>query len=145
INRGRWSGLEGSLLELERMGRADFLALGLTEWDLRKIAAARLIEVSIPFREEKVGWEARIFPWEAMLSAATKAIRGDDSLYVVRHLNRSRSESRPLARNSVLYAQSIPHALRDVWGFAGEKKRVLGNLSEAKKFKQFEAMDVSRD
>ena len=146
INRARWSGLDMSLLEVERMGRDDFLSLGLTESDLRKIADARLVEVSIPFETEKIGWEARIFPWEAMLSAATKSIRGNQSLYVVRHLARSTPESRPFADKSVLYMQSIPHGLRDHWNFGQEKKRVLGNLTSLPKpFVPIEAIDFSRE
>ena len=145
INRARWAGLDMSLLEVERMGRADFLALGLTAKNLEDIARARLVEVSIPFNEEKIGWEARIFPWEAMLSAATKSIRGNESLYVVRHLERSRPEERKFAEKSVLYVQSIPHALRDHWNFGQEKKRVMENLSLARGFEPFAAIDSSRE
>ena len=55
---------------------------------LRLLAEAELIEVSVPFRREQEGWEARIFPWEPFLHAAGKSLGAKQAVTVVRHIER---------------------------------------------------------
>jgi hypothetical protein len=127
-NRERWSKPGGPGDELVSASREVFKSMGMTEEQLSAIATARLIEVSAPYVGADDGWESRVFPWEAMLSAATKPIRGDDTLWVLRHLERVKSDARTLADAKLLYVQSLPRALRE-WNFDVEQQRVLTNLS----------------
>lgn len=64
---------------------------------LQEIGAAGLVEVSVPYAKEAYDWDARIFPWEYMLSQATKPYRSS-SLTVVRHLDHeaSAADSEPI-------------------------------------------------
>ncbi len=87
-NRDRWKDLDGGAVDLVGKSRDEFLSLGLTDDHLKQIAGAQLVEVSVPFHGTDRGLDARLFPWEVMLSAATKPIRTNRSLWVVRHLDR---------------------------------------------------------
>lgn len=80
--RGRWTGEMDQLgAEMERC----VLELGLPLASLQAIAGAGLVEVSIPFQAEEIGWATRILPWEFVLTAATKRYRSRP-LLVTRHL-----------------------------------------------------------
>ncbi|HMN96889.1 MAG TPA: hypothetical protein PKC43_10355 [Phycisphaerales bacterium] len=102
-NRARWVGdEEARRAQAERMRRELSTLLDGAPEDGESGAARRgiaalseaigstaLIEVSIPFAGEEVGWAARIFPWEYALSAVDAAAdrRGpEEPLTVVRHL-----------------------------------------------------------
>lgn len=95
-----------------------------TELDiLERLAGAEMIEVSIPFEDERTGWEYRILPWEYVLSAATGAIRRTP-LFVVRHLRRNLPPGKP-PKTGFLYVESAPGQLRQDYDFASE--RALGH------------------
>ncbi len=113
-NRERWRNTSGSGLDLANESREVFRSLGLGDDFLRAVAVAGVVEVSIPFTSEDVGWEARIFPWEALLSVATKPWRDSHSLYVVRHLVRSEEDARPSDGIGLLYVESIPAAAQEL-------------------------------
>lgn len=87
-NRRRWSAGGPDQKEQSQRSAAELTELGVTEVMLQQLAKAGLVEVSIPYVREEQGWEARIFPWEFILSAATKPYRGEIPLTVVRHLDR---------------------------------------------------------
>ena len=112
----------GEGLDLPGESREVFRSLGLDDSFLRSVAEARVVKVSIPFIREDVGWEARIFPWEALLSAATKPWRDNAPLFIVRHLKRE-LDNRPATSEDVLYVQSVPAKLR-YWDFESERQRI---------------------
>src|SRR5262249_20057192 len=85
-NRRRWADAKGTRKEKDDMAQAQLLMLGVSLADLNKLAAARIVEVSVPFTNERTGWEARVFPWEYVLSAAVRSLRASASITVVRHL-----------------------------------------------------------
>jgi hypothetical protein len=130
-NRHRWSGIDGGF-DLPARSFAFFNAIGLSAQVLKEIAEANVIEVSIPFHEN-LGEESRIFPWEAMLSAATEGVRTQKSWALVRHLeiDSELAKSPPAEvetdRPKVLFVRSIPAGLED-WGFESEEYRVRTNL-----------------
>lgn len=132
-NRRRWADAKQTRDEKDRTAYAQLLMLGLTEKEMQRIAAARLVEVVIPFENETLGWEARIIPWEFLLSAATRKIRPTGRLTVVRHLNRSQSpaggraapERKPA---SVLYVESTPGKLGSEFNFNSERRLVQSSL-----------------
>src|ERR1043166_7484750 len=104
------------------------LDLGLTDTNIQKIAADRMVEVAVPFESESEGWEARIFPWEFVLAAATREARHGEALTVMRRL--ALPHTTPAARvpTKLLYVESTPGKLRDLYSFETERALVKSNL-----------------
>lgn len=127
-NRERWSGLPPSAKkQADRAGEL-LKRLGLPETAIETIAADRLVEVAIPFRIEADGWEARIFPWEFILAGATREARRGEALTVVRRLVVPGTRPQPRSPVKVLYVESAPGKLRDVYSFDTERTLVQSNL-----------------
>jgi hypothetical protein len=98
------------------------------EAKIAQLAKASFIEVSIPFKSEKAGWETRVMPWEYLLAAATKVYRQERSLIVIRHLER---HSRPSTGTpeKVLMIESAPGKVREVYNFEAERKLLQSSLA----------------
>lgn len=131
-NRARWTGA-GKRDELAARGEALMNDLGFDDEALDRVAAARVVEVGIPYASEASGWEARIFPWEYLLSAATRRRRGGARLTVMRRLEVR--GARPAARAArrrpvVLFVESAPAGLRDDYDFDAERTLVARHLGE---------------
>src|SRR4249919_3736318 len=60
-NRNHWNKTKYALMRTNLQQQVRRFGYDPTE--LREIASSRLIEVEIPFREESIGWEARVLPW----------------------------------------------------------------------------------
>jgi hypothetical protein len=132
-NRRRWADREASREEQAERSRALLDQLGIEPERMRAIASAGLVEVSVPFVAEEVGWEARVFPWEYALSGATRAVRRGLPLTVVRHLDRLGRRS-PRPRSSIerlLFVEAAPCGLRAGFSFDSERKLVQSNLGLA--------------
>ena len=95
--------------------------LGVEGSHLDKIAKAGIAEIEIPYEEEEKDWQARILPWESLLSAATQS-RRSDPLTVVRslHARGGATPIRPAA--TVLYVESAPCGLRSEFAFDAEEQ-----------------------
>ncbi len=125
-NRKRWTS-RGEAAQRQRDELQDLVQqFGLQPADLIRIADAGLAEISMPFVEESIGWEYRIFPWEYALAAATRerrhAIKKDFT--VVRHLRRP-DRARPRQKASFLYVESAPvRALSDGYDFTSERQMI---------------------
>ncbi|HEV7843371.1 MAG TPA: hypothetical protein VGO69_06720, partial [Pyrinomonadaceae bacterium] len=130
-NRRRWVDSEDSRMEQASRVRAHLEALGINDQNLRELAKAGIIEVSVPFTEENSGWEARIFPWEYLLSAATKLYRQDRPVTVIRHLNRLNASPHPFLEppERLLIIESAPGGLREQYSFEAERDLVKTYLS----------------
>jgi hypothetical protein len=74
-NRQRYS--EASRDTLCQQCQDELGELGVDKDALQELAERGLVEVSIPFQAENIGWEARIMPWESIFSLATKRWRKD--------------------------------------------------------------------
>ncbi len=74
-NRMRLAGevARSSHKELERMILDYFSAED--ESLIEELSRAEIVEVSIPFETEDVGWAARLFPWEDALTLVTRRLR----------------------------------------------------------------------
>jgi hypothetical protein len=121
-NRHRWSGRE-SLIEQQAKRAQDLLQqqFGISQEDLGAIAGAAVAQVMIPYERESTGWEARVFPWEFVLSAATRNLR-KKSLTVLRGLERRGARRQGTAApKSVLYVESAPGKLGQDYSFASER------------------------
>jgi hypothetical protein len=97
--------------------------MGLARTDLEQLAASDVVEVSVPFQREDQGWEARILPWEYLLTAAAQHVRPGASFAVVRHLNaRPSGTSRPPEK--LLLVSSAPGRLEGLYDFTAEMQLV---------------------
>jgi hypothetical protein len=122
------TGQEGSPEEIQK--RIDEEIAKRIEADIEaaitELAKARIIEVSIPFVKEKLGWEARILPWEYLITAATGSKRSQP-LTIIRHLDCDRASSeRP--PQSLLMIVSAPGKVRETSNFGAERDVVRAAL-----------------
>jgi len=84
---------------------------------LKGIGAAGAVEIEIPFTTEKIGWAARMMPWENVLGLMTRRHRSREPLLVVRYLNRNKENHKfvkpdsAAGRKSLLVVQADPGQL----------------------------------
>ena len=98
---------------------------------IKEMAAAKLVEVRIPYSEENVGWSARLFPWESALWLATAPYRSEPSEFaVLRHLVVESPYNHQLTPATALAVDSGPGKLRSLYEFAREIEMVKGALHE---------------
>jgi hypothetical protein len=92
---------------------------------VKAVARAEVVEVSIPYREEAVGWAARLFPWENALALLTRPFREETKPFiVVRHLSAKKAtlhEPRPV---SALVVRSGPGELGSLYDLERECQMV---------------------
>jgi hypothetical protein len=98
------------------------------EEKISQLAKANFIEVSVPFKSEKQGWETRIMPWEYLLAAATKVYRQERPLIVIRHLARP-SRTVTTVPQKVLMIESAPGKVREVYNFEAERNLLKSYLA----------------
>ncbi|HLA79009.1 MAG TPA: CHAT domain-containing protein, partial [Vicinamibacteria bacterium] len=128
-NRRRWASQETVREQQAHRCVAELEGLGV-ELGKLGIEGASLIEVSIPYTREQEGWEARVFPWEYVLSAATRGLRSGP-LTVVRHLRRPAlpvATAGGTAGAAAVIVESAPGALRQAYSFESERRLVESNL-----------------
>ena len=121
-SRRRWAGTSrASESPIRRLVNED---------GLKAIAAAKVVEVDIPYVTEAAGWEYRILPWEHLLSEATKQYRGEEPLTVIRRLRSinatTGSHRDPLT--SVLFVESAPGGLDAFYDVKAEGELMLNAL-----------------
>lgn len=98
---------------------------------IKEMAAAKLVEVRIPYGEENAGWSARLFPWESALWLATAPYRSEPSEFaVVRHLVVESPHNHQLTPTTALAVDSGPGKLRSLYEFAREIEMVRSALKE---------------
>lgn len=127
-NRERWAALPVSAKHQAERARALLSDLGMSDAALQAIAAERIVEVAVPYAREEENWEARIFPWEFVLAGATRDARHGESLTVMRRLVSTEKTTAPRVPLKVLYVQSTPGKLRDLYSFDTERALVRSNL-----------------
>ncbi|MGE3509815.1 MAG: hypothetical protein AB7N65_13130 [Vicinamibacterales bacterium] len=122
-NRQRWSNRPSLVAAQAEKARAQLTELGVNDTQLDQLAAAGAAQVVIPFTTEQVGWEGRVFPWEYVLTAATRPLRQDRPLAVFRQLRRRDAPLRLADREprTVLYVESAPGQLADEYSFESER------------------------
>lgn len=129
-NRRRWVDLEATRAEQEQRAFNQLNDLGLDKDQIREIGESSIIEINVPYYREEHGWEARITPWEYLLTAATRSSRRGKPLMVIRHLERyGQSPPKPTGKpERVLMIESAPGGLRDKFTFEAERTLVKSNL-----------------
>jgi hypothetical protein len=135
-NRARWIKTPSLAKQQDTNARALLSQLGISDAERKAIADAGGVRVSIPFTDEQQGWEARILPWEFILSAATRDLR-QGPLVVTRSLLQNHPP-RPAAYRRVLFVESAPGVLGQDWDFEDEL-RLVQRYSKAEKFQRLES------
>lgn len=132
-NRGRWIGTPSLAEQQDIKARALLKLLGVSDAERKKIADAGSVSVSIPYAREETGWEARILPWEFILSAGTRDLR-TGPLLVERSLVCGPVRG-PAAYRKVLFVESAPGRLSQDWDFEDER-RLVKRYTKAQKFER---------
>lgn len=124
LNRARWATDADARLEQQAGARRFLNDIGLRPAELRQLASASRVEIRIPWTQEVHLWEARLMPWEYLLTASTRELRSG-SLTVSRRLTFEKWTARSLPANPVaLFVESAPGLLRDGWDFTDECRLV---------------------
>lgn len=132
--RARWSDSGEARARHEQEAVRTLASFGLGRRALIAIAKAGRVVVHMDYREEAQGWAARIFPWEYVLSGATRQYRTDPGpgFVVLRELVRvekiaGTEPTQPL----LLFVQSAPGRLEGTRNFDEEiahLRRALGDV-----------------
>jgi len=125
--RERWLSSSDASNSREEQATRTLKGFGLKDAELEALARAPRIVVRMPYTSEREGWQGRIFPWEYLLSKATRRYRIVDNhrftvmREVVTQVPAIWQKSR---QPSLLYVQSAPGGLRQTWDFSAETKRL---------------------
>lgn len=139
-NRSRWSGDDDLRGQLRTRAVHDLNALGVDDAALRKIVSARSRHVEVEFHDDEgtqeeggVGNElldaAAVFPWEYLLSTATREVGRSAALIITRLLTRKTpqvTKQRKLKR--LLFVESAPGRIEDCYSFDSERTRLRAAL-----------------
>lgn len=89
------------------------------------LSGASMVQVEVPYRNERALWEARVAPWEYLISATAHELGNRSKLAIVRHL-RTAQAPRPSATQAlrVLYVQCAPGELAGHYDFSTERASV---------------------
>jgi len=127
-NRIRWSQDEEAEKSVTKRGVDMLKTLGLNADRIKEIAEAGVVEIDIPYTEEKNAWELRIFPWEFLLFAATANER-TTPLVVIRHVWRTHETKPPNnPPKKLMVVESAPGKFGETYSFTSERRLVESNL-----------------
>ena len=97
---------------------------------LEHLCEAGVIEIQVPYRSERMGWEGRVAPWEYLISSAIKEARKKtgstekNSATIVRHLQTKHEELPAMEFPNALYIECAPGVLSDHYEFTNERAAV---------------------
>jgi hypothetical protein len=133
-NRIRWAERERSERRQADECRTLLVdGLGVAPAALEAIARRGIVEVSVPYQRETLGWAARIMPWEYVLASATSGLATEESVgsfMVLRHLERAAKKSEPGRRGGALIALSTPGKIAEEYELDSEAKLVSDRLDK---------------
>jgi hypothetical protein len=127
-NRIRWAQDKDAAKDVTGRAVEALRKLGLDSSRLSEIAIAGVVQIDIPYTEEAVAWELRVFPWEFLLFSATANER-TGPLIVIRHVccaNKDQGPSPPPTR--LMVVESAPGKFGQLYSFASERLLVASNL-----------------
>jgi hypothetical protein len=129
-NRARWASEPESVARQSARSRTQLQALGMDAGSLDALAATEIIQVSVPFSDEATGWEARVFPWEFVLSAVNRDPLAKRPLIVRRLVvdGADATETDDPAPDPALIVVSAPGVLQRLFSFSSERRLVEANL-----------------
>jgi hypothetical protein len=134
-HRARWATQADARLAQAQRAIETLERLDVKRKAIESLGASRVVQVTVPFVEEAVGWEARIFPWEYVLSAALREGRVQPFV-VVRHLDRQApggpgpgtAAAPAVPPTKGLIIESAPPELRANFSFESERHLVAAKL-----------------
>ena len=132
-NRTRWIRSKDRSADQDERARAFLHGIGIKEPQRRWLAEAGTVCVCIQYLSEQLGWEARILPWEFLISAGTRDLR-TGVVVVTRWLTRSQAAGPPRL-DTVLFVESAPGKLLQDWDFKSER-RLVERYTKAKTFER---------
>ena len=154
-NRSRWSGDDGLRADLRERAMKALASIGVDEAALKKIVAARSRHVEVEFHDEdppKDGERpnelldaAAVFPWEFLISTATKELGRSHALIITRLLSRKTpvvARKRKLSR--LLFVESAPGRIEDCYSFDSERTRLRAALGHDWRISPSESLDRLR-
>jgi len=129
-SRQRWATTEGAATQQARAAADLLRRLGVDSQALAEIARSGIVEVATRWLgSEEQQWAARVLPWEYVLAGATSNLRGrDQSLTVVRYLDRGDKAAPKRPMKQVLFVASEPGVLRGLYEFDTEREIVRTHL-----------------
>lgn len=134
-NRQRWRTEDRNATAINDRARRQLADLGLPAAALSDIAECGVVEVVVPYSTEEWGWEARIFPWEFVIAAATRELRQGRLLTVTRVLQVPRAGGGGAPNpTKVLYVESAPGKLRQLYEFDTEREIFERNFEARQDF-----------
>ena len=102
------------------------------ETRVKWMARSEVVEVSIPFVRESVGWAARLFPWENALSLLTRPFREETAPFTVcRHLSAKKTRLADKRPGSLLIVRSGPGEIGSRYELDRECQMVADTLRPA--------------
>lgn len=131
-SRVRWSSSPDARNDQAERSKQLLASLGVHQGQLERIAESGVAQVSVPYVRETDGWDERIFPWEYVLSSATRD-HCARPLVVVRRIKRLRGAQRDAAamdQDPTLIVESAPGVIRSQFFFDSERQLVRAALGE---------------
>jgi hypothetical protein len=129
-SRARWRDHDGVRQSLRTRALDDLEQLGFTRPFVRQLATVHHIEVELHPPKDKdasasEAYEAAAgFPWEYLLSAATRGAGRFQRLLITRLIRNRRDAVIPPPPGKVLFVESAPGRLYDRYDFESERKRI---------------------
>jgi hypothetical protein len=129
-SRARWVDHKDVRLSLRERALNDLEQLGFSRTFIRRLATVNHIEVELhPVHDEDAAataiYEAAAgFPWEYLLSAATRGAGRYQRILITRLMRNDREAIIPPPPGRVLFVESAPGRLYDQYDFESERKRI---------------------
>ncbi len=127
-SRERWRDSPDASARHQADATATLHAFGLGDAAIEQIAHSGRVVVTMPFEHEAQGWEGRVFPWEFVISRATRRYRSSahPSLTVMRHMTPASAAPLPPRTMAarVLVVHSYPGVLSLTFNGLDEVDRV---------------------
>ncbi len=133
-NRYRWLGDEDLRQGVERRAKSALVHMGLRDTDLRRVAFNPRPQVEVEFHVApgKAGGAfdaAACFPWEFVLSAATRQMGRSRPLVVTRLLRRDEPSPTSTTLSRLLFVESAPGRIAALYAFDSERARLAAAIS----------------
>jgi hypothetical protein len=130
-NRQMWNEAGVDVGQLAHQCRETLrILLEVDEGGLQSLDAAVCVEVSIPFRSDEPD-AARAFPWEFVITNATKLNRGNLQATIVLRRLRVEGQSPIKAPTNFCFIESAPSPFDRIYGFDLEYMEIQRNLALA--------------
>jgi hypothetical protein len=129
-SRARWRDHDDVTKSLRTRAIDDLEQLGFTRAFVRQLATVHHIEVELHPPKDKdastnqIYEAAAAFPWEYLLSAATRGAGRFQRLLITRLIRNKREAVIPPPPGRVLFVESAPGRLYDRYDFESERKRI---------------------